>query len=220
MIWTGWTEFPIEIRDADLRPRGAEAEWRSGCHLGSIIHKLKVAMGQNVGDIPGDQLLVRMQEGFLWEVALEYVTAGMTVDGALELAFKRYMVELRKGVSKQVQVEMDGIRMTPDGFDSVAGRLESYKCTRRSLGGAKSQEEFVTNFWEWQMQEMSYCLAVGVDSVRWVVLWQGGDYKRGAGTGPRVMESTATWSVEELKENWRVVLKHAGMEVASPKVEV
>lgn len=209
MIWSGWEPYPVDVRDADLRPRGEDAEWRQGMHLGQVIHRIKVALGENVGDVAGDQPYVRMQEGFLWETALEYVAAGMSLDEALELAFKRYMVEVRKGVVKQIQVVRDGIKMTPDGFNPTLGELESYKRTSKSLGNAKTQAEFESNFWPWLMQEKGYCWGLGVDTVRWVVLWAAGDYKRGPGTGPVMLQSVGVFAPDELATNWKTVLSHA-----------
>jgi hypothetical protein len=170
---------------------------------------MKVAAGDKVGSVEGDQEFVRMQEGFLWERALEFVCGGMGLDEAMDTAFKRYMVKTREHVTKQVSVQRDGVWMTPDAFDPVAGALESYKVTRRTLKNARTQEDFETNYWAWLVQEKSYCLAVGVDTVRWIVLWQAGDYSRGVGQGPQMLESTGVFTPEELVDNWRVVLVQA-----------
>jgi len=205
--WTGWSTFPCVMRDSQLRGKGEGRP--DGLHLSGIIHRMKVAAGENVGGIDGDQEGVRMQEGFLWESALEYVAAGMKLDEALEVAFKRYMIEVRSNITTQIMVEKDGIHMTPDAFSPTVGEIESYKVTRRTLRKARTQEDFEENFWPWMVQEKSYCYAVGVDTVRWVVLWQAGDYSKGVGSGPQMLESTAVFTPEELVENWRVVLKHA-----------
>ena len=207
MKWDGWATFPCEPRSDELRPMG---EGRPpGLHLGAIIKRMKIAMGEKVTDIEGDQPFVRMQEGFLFERALEYVVGGMPLDEALEVAFKRYMFALRDNVIKQVRAERDGIHMTPDGWDPVAGEIESYKMTRRTLRKARTQEDFEANYWSWLVQEKSYCLALGVDTVRWIVLWQAGDYSKGLGSGPQLLTCKATFTPEELVENWKVVLKHA-----------
>ena len=207
MKWTGWSTFPCEMRDSQLRGKGEGRP--DGLHLSGIIHRMKVAAGENVGGIDGDQEGVRMQEGFLWESALEYVAAGMKLDEALEVAFKRYMIEVRSNITTQIMVEKDGIHMTPDAFNPTVGEIESYKVTRRTLRKARTQEDFEENFWPWMVQEKSYCYAVGVDTVRWIVLWQAGDYSKGVGSGPQMLESTAVFTPEELVENWRVVLAHA-----------
>jgi hypothetical protein len=150
---------------------------------------------------------VCIEEGFLWEIVLEYVHGGCTLDEAFDLAFKRYMVTLRRDVTTQVRLVKDGIHMTPDGFDKKEGLIESYKSTRKKQ--PSTQEAFEEKFWTWMVQEKSYCLAAGVDRVRWIVLFHAGDYSRGAGTGPRMVESTGIFTPEELVDNWNTVLKYA-----------
>ena len=206
MIWTPWSDLQCEPRGADLTPRDEERR-APGLHLGRIIHRMKVAAGENVGDIPGDQPFVRMEEGFLWETALEYVIAGMPMDEAIELAFKRYMCALRSNVVKQIALEKDGIQMTPDGLDTANGVLESYKHTRKKLPA--TQEDFEAKFWPWMVQEKAYALCAGVDTVLWIVLFAAGDYSRGIGSGPRMVQCQAVFTVEELMDNWRTVLKHS-----------
>ena len=168
-----------------------------------------MAAGDAKGPIKGDQDSVRLQEGYLWESALEYVAGGLSVDEAFDLAFRRLMVTVRQGIAKQVCISRDGIRMTPDGFNASKGEIESYKHTRRSLRNAKDQSEFESNFWTWMVQEKSYAYALGVDTCTWIVLWAAGDYSMGAGSSPKVLQSTGVWTADELAENWRVVMKHA-----------
>ena len=209
MKWSGWSDFPImeNMRSAELRPSGEGRP--KGLHLSHVIHHMKVAAGEKVGTIEGDQEGVRMQEGFLWETALEYMIAGMSLDEAIGLAFKRLMVSLRSDVATQIKTEKDGIHMTPDGMNKTLGELESYKCTRKSLAKALTQDEFESNHWPWIVQESSYCYALGIDTVHWVVLFQAGDYSKGRGTGPRCVQSTGVFTAEELASNWRVILTHA-----------
>lgn len=207
MEWTGWSELNLEPRTDELRAMG---EGRSaGLHLSAVIRAMMVAAGESVGPVEGDQEGVRLQEGFLWERALEYMVAGLPFDEAMEVAFKRYLVSLFRPVVKQVVLEKDGIHMTPDGLDWKIGRLESYKVTRKSLRRALAKEDFEANFWNWMVQEKAYAWAAGVDSCRWVVLWAAGDYSKGPGSGPRVLECVCTWTVDELKANWDAVLRHA-----------
>jgi len=203
LILTPWSDFPVweNQRTADLEELGGR---ESHLHLSDLIHQMKVARGDKVGPIPGDQDRMRMQEGFIWESALEYMIGGMSLDDAIELAFKRYMLAVRSDVCTQLRLEKDGIRMTPDGYNEKDGELESYKCTRKSL--RRAVEDFPNNFWDWFVQERSYAYALGVDTVTWIVLFQGGDYSKGMGTGPRAMQCTATFTPEELVENWREVL--------------
>ena len=205
IYWSGWTDYDPPALSADLRPTGD----RSGLHLSDVIHSMKVAAGEKVGAIEGDQPGTRMMEGFVWESALEYIASGMGLDEALETAFRRHMLAWRKDVCKQVTLEKDGVRMTPDGFIPGAGELESWKCTRRSFKKAARREDFEENFWPWVVQEQSYCYALGVDTVSWIVLFQAGDYGKGVGTGPVVKRATATFGADELAANWAVVMEYA-----------
>ena len=112
--WTGWEPIDVAGLDAALQPmgtgRGAEL------HLGQIVKAMKIAAGEKVGDILGEQPWLRAQCGFLWEQAVEYTLAGMGFEDAMELAFKRMMRALRT-TARQTKLERDGIHMTPDGID-------------------------------------------------------------------------------------------------------
>jgi len=159
------------------------------------------AMGEKFGS---DDPTSRFVAGFVWETAVEYMHGGMTLDEAMEAAFRRYMIALRRDVVTQVHLEKDGIRMTPDAFCSVAGEAESYKYTAKKLPA--TQEDFEEKFWRWIYQESSYCYTMGIDTVRWIVLWARGNYREIQ--GPVVMQATATWSADELAAHWRVILEH------------
>ena len=146
--WTGWSPIDVAGLDAALEPMGTGRG--TELHLGAILKYRKVAAGESVDDIPGEQPWLRAQVGFLWEWAIEYVLAGMSIDDALELAFKRHMRALRPMV-RQVRLERDGIHMTPDGIDSP--RLLSWKATWRGAGKAgygldpdEGLREFEDNF--------------------------------------------------------------------------
>lgn len=191
---------------ADLEVTGE----RSGLHLSQIIHQMKIGMGDKVGPVESDtQPDLRLMEGFLFETALEYMHGGVPYDQAMDLAFKRMMMKVREGVSTQIHLEKDGIKMTPDGFNEKEGYLESYKLTRRTFRKAKTQQLFEENYWAWLCQEKAYAWALGVDEARWYVLFQAGDYGKGVGTGPICMTCQCTFTVDELKDNWDNVLKVA-----------
>jgi hypothetical protein len=182
--WTGWEPIDVAGLDAALNPmghgRGAEV------HLGSILREMKLAAGNKLGDIPGEQPWLRAQCGFLWEAAVEYVLGGMAIDDALELAFKRHMRSLRQ-MSRQVKLVRDGIHMTPDGIDNgyrpsemvsvtapddplpprVGRLLYSWKLTWRGAGKAgfgldAGLEAFESNFWDWMVAEKAYAAAAQV----------------------------------------------------------
>jgi len=205
--WTYWSPIDIEhnLRTAELRPMGEGRP--AGLHLGQIIQAMRIAAGLPQGAPDGDQPGVRLAEGFLWEIACEYMLSGVAYDEAMELAFKRYMLHLRVGIVKQVQLVRDGIHMTPDALDPATGALESYKVTRKKM--PHTQDLFEEKFWPWLVQEKAYCLAAGVDTVRWYVLFQAGDYSRGPGSGPKAVTSTGVFTPKELVENWKGVQAYA-----------
>lgn len=207
--FSGWTPIDIagSLRSADLQAMGAgreSPEWDLG--MGEVVQAAKVAAGESVADIPGDQPGVRIQEGFLFETIIEYVLAGAEFDEAAELAFKRYMLHLRKDVLRQVRLVKDRIRMTPDAIDPTVPEIQSYKSTRRTLRKARTQEDFEENYWHWIMADSGYAYAAGLDRVRWIVWWHAGDYSKGVGSGPQVLEMTARFSQDELVANWNGVL--------------
>lgn len=203
-----WVPLDIvgNMRDAELLPMGVgreSPEWDMG--MSAVIHAAKVAAGENVGDVDGDQPGVRVQEGFLFETVVEYIIAGVPFDEAVGLAFRRYALSLRSGIVTQVRYVKDRIRLTPDALDPFVPQHESYKSTRRTLRNARRAEDFEANFWTWCMQEMAYLHAAGLDRVRWIVWWQAGDYSKGRGTGPCVLEATARFTAEEMVRNWQGV---------------
>jgi hypothetical protein len=192
----------------------------SELHLGTILREMKRAAGESVESIPGEQEWIRAQVGFLWEPAVEYVIAGMAIDDALELAFKRHMRALRTDIVRQVRLERDGIHMTPDGIERER-TLISWKATWRGAGKAgfgmdpdTGLAAFEDNFWPWHAAEKAYCAAAQVAGLmpagdatcRFEVLWVRGDY-RGAG-GPKALACEVTWTPEELDANWRAILAH------------
>jgi len=205
MEWSGWQ--PIDVAHnlcaADGSPMGVGRA--PGLHLGAIIKVMREAAGMSQGAPEGDQDGVRLQEGFLWEKVVELVLGGMPQWEAWDLVWKEWLLKgPRAGVVTQLRLERDGIHMTPDAWDPKAGILESYKVTRKKLPHTQSQ--FETNFWPWLTQEQAYALAAGVDTVRWYVLFAAGDYSKGPGTGPKAVMGTATFTAEELVNNWAAIL--------------
>lgn len=202
---------PLDVRGnilrADLTPMGGGRA--PGMHVSQVVHAAKVAAGENVDDIEGDQPGVRIQEGFLFETVVEYMIAGAPFDEAVALAFKRHCLALRQGVVTQYKLALDDIHGTPDALDPFVPQHESYKSTRRSLRKARSAADFEENFWQWVMQEAAYCHMAGLDRVRWIVWWQAGDYSKGRGTGPCILEATARFDKAELEANWRGVTQIA-----------
>jgi hypothetical protein len=190
---------------------------------------MKIAAGENVGPIPGEQDFLRPAVGFMWEYALELVAGGMTLEDATEMALKRVLLKQRESVVKQLQVELDDVHGTPDGLDpdpamdvpltplavdptwvlvnAAEACLESYKATWRSSRGTDELAGFEDKFWTWHMQEKSYAKMSGLTSCRWIVLFVCGDYSRPI--GPRAVECRVDWTQDELDANWEAMMAHA-----------
>ena len=198
MEFSGWTPFPMTVLSSDLQPTGN----REGLHLGSVLDRMAVAMGETY---PDSDPTARFVAGFVWETAVEYMHAGMSLDEAMGAAFRRYMIAIRGNVQTQVHLERDGIRATPDAFNPGVGEVESYKNSWRKMPA--EQSDFEEKFWRWVCQECSYAYLLGVDTARWIVLWNRGNYKDVQ--GPVVMQATAKWTAAELVGNWKMVLNHA-----------
>lgn len=200
MIFSGWSPFPLgTVLSADLKPTGD----REGLHLSQVLDRMAKAMGETYSG--NDDPSVRFTAGFVFETAVEYMLAGMTHDEAMDASFRRHMMTIRAGVTTQVHLEKDGIKGTPDALNKVLGEIESYKNTWKKLPA--TQDEFESKFWRWCWQESSYAYMGGIDTCRWIVLFNNGDYR--AIRGPVVMQATATWTAEELLSNWQTVLMHA-----------
>lgn len=197
-----WEPLDIEgsLLRADLSGFGTGRE--PGLHLSTVIHEAKVASGERVDEIEGDQPSVRVQEGFLLETVVEYLLGGAPMDEAIQLAFKRHCRALRGDLVKQVTLVRDGIHMTPDWIDPTVPEMVSVKATRRTLRRARTLEDFEANFWTWVMQEKSYTFAAGLTRARWIVWWLAGDYSKGAGSSPRMLTAAAEFETGELQENW------------------
>jgi hypothetical protein len=210
--WSGWKPFEVENRREDLGLMN-DGSRHPGRHVSGIIRRCKVAVGENVGGIPGEPEWLRAQVGFLWEFALELMAAGVSRAEAVEVAWMRHMAACRGDVAKQITVELDNIHGTPDG--RLGPNMESYKCTWRSFRGAGPDlANFEDKFWTWHMQEKAYLKMWNAQhpedqlfSCRWIVLWVCGDYNRPI--GPKAMECTVTWTPEELDSNWDAMMAHA-----------
>jgi len=154
-----------------------------GLHWGEVIQEIRREVGDvYASGIPGEPRWLRAQGGFLFEYAIELMAGGYPLNPAMEVAFKRYMLQARGGILKQVKLVRDGIHMTPDGVWVEEKTLESYKKTGQTMKKASDVQAFTTNFYHWILQEGGYLGALleegyDIEKVHWYVLWDRGDYK-------------------------------------------
>lgn len=182
-----------------------------GLHLSDIIGEMRREAGLPMGGTPGEQEWLAAQDGFLWEYGLELYAGGMGLDAAMQIAFKRYMLQCRAGITKQLVCEKGGIHMSPDGYDPGPPRtLESYKRTKKSMRKAESAEAFTEHFWPWIVQESCYVLGlrdagVEVDRVLYIVYWVNGDYRWEKGTSHDVRQYEVIFDERDLDAAWSQV---------------
>lgn len=184
-----------------------------GLHLSEVIQALRQKQGLPSGGVPGEPEWLAAQDGFLFEHAMEYHRAGVSIGEAMELSFKRYMLACRADVVKQLTTQRAGILMSPDGYDPTTYTLESYKRTKKSMRKAADGASFQEHFWPWIMQEGCYQLALQdegyrVDRILWIVYWVNGNYSRKPwpeGIGQEVRMYEAKLMPNELASIWSTV---------------
>jgi hypothetical protein len=180
--------------DASLTPMGTGRA--AGLHLSALVKAaVQEITGKELKSIEGEQDGVRAMTGFLWERALEY-------------AFKEYMQAERKGIKKQLKVELEGVHGSPDGLSVKDNILEEYKCTWRSM--KRWNEDPEGNFLYWFMQVKGYLHMLGLTKVRFFIFWVNGDYTYKPGRGPQVTTQEFEFTKEELDDNWKLLIAHAG----------
>jgi hypothetical protein len=186
--------YDFKQYDASLRPMGTGRS--SGLHLSSLVKAaVQEITGKKLESIEGEQEGVRAQMGFLWERAMEY-------------AFTEYMNAERKGIKKQLKVELEGVTGSPDGLSVKDSVLEEYKCTWRSM--RRWNEDPEGNFLYWFMQVKGYLHMLGLTKVRFFIFWVNGDYTYKPGRGPQVTTQEFEFTEEELSDNWALLIAQRG----------
>lgn len=186
--------YDFKQYDGDLNPMGTGRS--SGLHLSSLVKAaVQEITGKEMKAIEGEQEGIRAQMGFLWERALEY-------------AFKEYMNAERKGIKKQLKVELEGVKGSPDGLSIKDNVLEEYKCTWRSL--RRWNEDPEESFLYWFMQVKGYLHMLGLKRVRFFIFWVNGDYTYKPGRGPQVTTQEFEFTEEELQDNWALLMAQRG----------
>lgn len=136
----------------------------------------------------------RVELGFTWELLIEQ-------------CFKQRMLARQsERFVPQWMLEIDGIRMRPDGVDMELGEVYEYKCTWKSRRKWQDPERY---FWEWLTQVKAYCHALGLTKARFFVYWVMGDYSYKSDSGPEIWEYLLTFTQAELDSNWQMILQQA-----------
>jgi len=147
-----------------------------------------------------DADLLRLEIGYLWEdtVFSPEILARLYVDSNL---------------IAQPGFVRDGIHMTPDGYDVLEDTVVEVKFT--SMLTAKPDH---AKFRHWLWQNKGYCHGLGVTSARFIVLFSRGADAYGLAQ-PEAYEWRITYTPEELRRNWRMILVNRDEMLAEQKGE-
>jgi hypothetical protein len=172
-------DLPANEWSEDTHPRS------EGLHLGTIIADIERTLNPNMASWQGEWA---MAGGFIWERVLSREFLGP---------------QLKTGkIVRPGELQVDGIYMTPDGYDTHENVLEEWKCTWKSLNNPIEGPKF----WRYWTQTKAYARAMGTDKCRLRVLYLMGDYK---GSGPCAKTYEAVFSQKEMDNNWSMIVSHA-----------
>lgn len=132
--------------------------------------------------------------------------AGLVWERAIEVAYSERYCKDRPWIIRQGEVEMDGIKLTPDADDPREKQIEEYKWTRVSLNTI-AKEGFEKKWPGYLMQMKAYCRAKKRTKALLVVLFVNGDYKWGTtGCEPTPKKYLFEFTKQEIEENWLLIL--------------
>lgn len=164
--------FPRVIDPPDRSP---------GLHLSQVISSIASDSGMdNWGSHTGPPTLT-MEMGFLWEEVLAMCL--------------RDRLPTRIG-----EICLNGICMSPDGFDYDKWELYEYKCTWKSSNYNPADN------WRWMTQIKSYLWAMKACVCHLYVLYINGDYRPPT---PKYLQYRVSFTQQEKEENWNMIMNHA-----------
>ena len=168
--------------DIGKNPDADEQDSRSpGLHVSNIIYSVQKSY-LKLNELPESDLRVRREMGFMWE---------RVASGALSKMHIKHPGEISK----------NGIYMSPDCIDIKSHAVEDWKCTWKS-----SRRDIEEDFWSWWCQAKAYAYGLGYNKARLNTLFINGNYR---GSGPEAKSWEATFSKQELRDNWNMLLEHA-----------
>ncbi len=181
------------IEGIELPRLGSGANHRSeGLHLTTIIRDLMDKSGLKTPKSSWN-MNTTQSVGFIWEETLS-----LAWEERLSRAFAS-LLDKEMGWYNTGELNLDGIIMTPDGYDPNNMILQEAKCTWKS-----SKNKPIDNF-SWMVQTKAYCRALCIDKVMFHVLYLMGDYKA---SGPIYEPWLITFKPHEIEENWQMLQNH------------
>jgi hypothetical protein len=169
------------MQDAfDILPKQADINRTDGLHVTQIINDIMVTSGMMIASGPF--------------VPNMYTESGFILEDLIAMVLKERL-PCRIG-----EAELDGITMSPDGFDFEKWELYEYKCTWTSMNRVP-----VDN-WRWMAQIKAYLKRMESLVCNLLVLYINGDYK---GKGPQFIRYVIEFTPLEIEENWKLIVNHA-----------
>ena len=99
------------------------------------------------------------------------------------------------------EITVDGIAMTPDGWEPEARVLHEYKSTW------KSSNREIEDQWRYMTQIKSYCRGMACNRAKLYVLYLMGNYRDVRQPVTKCFE--LEFSQRELDDNWKMLVSHA-----------
>lgn len=189
---------PTLLPPPDIVSRvGQYTERTVGLHLSQITNDILVSLDPDRYGRDGDAKWMNFMAGLLFERVIEMAWLDREVKGGH-----------RPGLIRPGEVKLDGIIGTPDAYDTVSGRPEEYKCTKKSC----RQDITDRKFWIYWVQLKAYARMTGSHSgALWVLFVNGNnshdDSDPDSGYVIRGWEDE--WTDLQLDENWMMLTRHA-----------
>lgn len=185
----------LDIEANDFSPERF-VERSRGLHLSHVLNFIEQ---REFTDSKGGQTY--MMAGFLWERVLERLLNDP--ENLWDWMFTAALNEHDDpNIIRPGEQCVDGIYMTPDGFNIETGRLEEWKYTTKSIRNPITGPKFQR--WMWQI--MAYCRSLGLDRATLRVFFARGDYTTGR---PIPMNYDLDFTETEIEENWRMIILNA-----------
>jgi len=196
---------PTLLPPLDIRSRAQQyTERTEGLHLSQITGDILIGMDpKKYGrDEVDDGKWMNFLIGLIFERALELAWLDKELDG-----FRPGLI--RPGeITWTDPISGKKIYGTPDAFDTVLGRPEEYKCTKKS----SRQDILDPKFWHYWVQLKAYAYMLGVNSgVLWVMFINGNYSKdfEDPEASYTIKGWEDTWTDLQLQENWAMLVNHA-----------
>ena len=193
------TERQIEI-DSNWFSAERDVQRSKGLHLSHVIDFIE----SKTYDEDKTVMHRYAVAGFWWERLLEKFI-NLNVWDRWDWLFSRVMVEVDNPVViRPGEMCIDGIFLTPDGYNIETEQLEEYKYTSKSSKGGIYDNPKFRRWLQYQIPAYLHALNLTVCCLR--VYFSRGDYTDGK---PIWMEYTIEYQEQEIAEIWEMILLNA-----------